>query len=63
MQVSTTEWLTLLRGAGLITNPKKNPMADMLPELSWNLLFCLEVLQQLCCTRSPIDLDVDELMC
>ena len=42
LQVTTTEWLMLLRGAGLVTNPKKNPMPDMLPELSWNLLFALE---------------------
>ncbi len=41
--VSTVEWLTLLRGAGLATNSKRNPFPDTVPELSWNLLYALEV--------------------
>ncbi len=42
------EWLTLLRGAGLITNPKRNPLPETVPELSWNLLYALEVCGDTC---------------
>lgn len=32
----------MLRGAGLVQNPKKNPMAEYLAEPGWNFLFALE---------------------
>ncbi len=41
-QVSTVEWLLLLRGAGLVSNPKKNPMSDYCAEPGWNFLWALE---------------------
>lgn len=40
--VTTTEWLLLLRGAGLLVNPLSNPFADQVPEIGWNLCHALE---------------------
>ena len=40
--VSTTEWMTLLRGAGMTVNAAKCPFEDVMPPACWNLLQALE---------------------
>lgn len=41
-EVSTSEWSLLLKGAGMVTNKKQNPMPDSVSENGWNLLAALE---------------------
>ena len=40
--VSTGEWVTLLRGAGMVLNKAQSPFEDVMPPACWNLLQCLE---------------------